>query len=346
VTGRRRRTGVPTVPEDESDAPREERLLPGAVDHHLTHRVPVCLPDDHVGDVRASLSGTRHESVEAVAVCDGPTPPHRLLGLVPLAVLLGADPDLPVGELMDADPPTVTLGIDREEAAWKAVRHGESSLAVLDEAGAFLGVVPASHLLEVLLQAHDDDFARLGGYLASTRAARLAAEERVGRRLWHRLPWLALGLAGAAASAWLVGLFDNRLETDVRLAFFIPGVVYLADAVGTQTEALVVRGLSVGAPVRRSLRLEAITGPALGLLLAAVTLPAVWLALGDTAVAVAVSVALLAACSVATAVAAGLPVVMARRGVDPAFGSGPLATVVQDLLSLVIYFAVAVAVLG
>ena len=83
-----------------------------------------------------------------------------------------------------------------------------------------------------------------------------------------------------------------------------------------------------------------------GLLLAAVTLPAVWLALGDTAVAVAVSVALLAACSVATAVAAGLPVVMARRGVDPAFGSGPLATVVQDLLSLVIYFAVAVAVLG
>jgi magnesium transporter len=217
---------------------------------------------------------------------------------------------------------------------------------VVDDSGAFLGIVPARRLLEVLLQAHDDDFARLGGYLASTQAARLAAEERVGRRLWHRLPWLALGLAGAAVSAWLVGLFDARIESDVRLAFFIPGVVYLADAVGTQTEALVVRGLSVGAPVRRSLRLEAITAPALGLLLAGLTLPAVWLALGDPAIATTVAVALFAACSVATVVAAGLPVAMARRGADPAFGSGPLATVVQDLLSLVIYFAVAVAVLG
>jgi magnesium transporter len=37
---------------------------------------------------------------------------------------------------------------------------------------------------------------------------------------------------------------------------------------------------------------------------------------------------------------------MSRLGRDPAFGSGPLATVVQDLLSLMIYFAVATAVLG
>jgi magnesium transporter len=32
--------------------------------------------------------------------------------------------------------------------------------------------------------------------------------------------------------------------------------------------------------------------------------------------------------------------------VDAAFGSGPLATVVQDLLSLLIYFAVAALVVG
>lgn len=34
------------------------------------------------------------------------------------------------------------------------------------------------------------------------------------------------------------------------------------------------------------------------------------------------------------------------QGRDPALGSGTLATVVQDLLSLVICFAVAVSVLG
>jgi magnesium transporter len=42
----------------------------------------------------------------------------------------------------------------------------------------------------------------------------------------------------------------------------------------------------------------------------------------------------------------GASVLFGRFGADPAFGSGPLATVVQDLLSLLIYFAVASALVG
>jgi magnesium transporter len=41
-----------------------------------------------------------------------------------------------------------------------------------------------------------------------------------------------------------------------------------------------------------------------------------------------------------------LPWFLDRLGLDPAFGSGPLATVVQDLLSIVIYFVIATAVVG
>ena len=59
------------------------------------------------------------------------------------------------------------------------------------------------------------------------------------------MPWLLVGLVGAFLAADSVGLFEDRLQATVVLAFFVPGVVYLADAVGTQTEALVIRGLSV-----------------------------------------------------------------------------------------------------
>jgi magnesium transporter len=38
----------------------------------------------------------------------------------------------------------------------------------------------------------------------------------------------------------------------VLLAFFVPAVVYMADAVGTQTEAIVIRGISVGVRARES----------------------------------------------------------------------------------------------
>lgn len=320
--------------------------LPGPVDQYVSLRVPVCGPTDTAEDVLALLRATPHDSVADVAVCTHRRTPSELLGLVPLGVLLAAPTGTRAVELVDSDPPVVALGHDSEQAAWKAVRHGESSLAVVDEDGLFHGLVPSSRLLGLLMTAHDEDFARLGGYLASSRTARVAMEEPVTHRLWHRLPWLVLGLAGAALSAWFVGLFEGRLTADVRLAFFIPGVIYLADAVGTQTEALIVRGLSVGTSLRTSLRLEALTGPMLGLLLAAVGWPAIWLALGDAGIATTVSIALVAACSVATVVAAVLPVLMARSGRDPAFGSGPLATVIQDLLSLVIYFLAAVLVMG
>jgi magnesium transporter len=283
------------------------------------------------------------ETLDDVAVCDG-TSTRLLVGLIPVQRLFAAPASATAADILDPDPPVVTPGADPEHAAWKAVRHGESSLAVVDADGRFRGLVPPAKLLGVLLAAHDEDFARLGGYLASTRTAILAAEEPVLQRLWHRLPWLALGLLGAAISAWMVGSFEGRIEADVRIAFFIPGVVYLADAVGTQTEAVVVRGLSVGAPMRRALTLEVLTGPGLGGLMATVSLVAVWALMGDARVASAVAVALFAACSVATMVAATLPWLLARRGHDPAFGSGPLATVLQDLLSLLIYLAVAVVV--
>lgn len=324
----------------------EEPLLPGSVEEHLIRHVPLCAPADRAGDVRRRLSGESFESVADVAVCEEGPGGHRLVGLLPIERLLAADADSRARELMDADPPVVAPGLSQERSAWKAVRHGESSLVVVDAQGRFEGLVPPARLLRALLIDHDRDFARLGGYLASTESARHATEEPLAQRLWHRLPWLLLGLAGSAVSAYLVGGFEEAISGDVRLAFFVPGVVYMADAVGTQTEALMIRGLSVGASMRRALRLEAVTGLLLGLLLGGLTFPAVWLVLGAPDLAAAVAIALLAACAVATSVAMALPWLMHRAGRDPAFGSGPLSTVVQDLLSLLIYFVVAMALVG
>ena len=107
--------------------------------------------------------------------------------------------------------------------------------------------------------------------------ARTASEERISRRFWHRVPWLLLGLAGAILAADIVGFFERELQANVMIAFFIPGIVYLADAVGTQTEALIIRGLSVGVPIGSVLRREILTGLVIGLALAMVFYPiGVW----------------------------------------------------------------------
>jgi magnesium transporter len=304
---------------------------------HVLTRVPRASPKSLVEEIRRSLLGDRYDSLTHVAILDG----ARLAGVLTIETLFSAPKGSVAQEVMDPDPSMVAPGTDQEVAAWQAARRGESALAVVDEEDNFLGFVPPHRLLAVLLWEHEEDMDRLGGFLRSASEARGASREPAGRRFRHRLPWLLVGLVGALFSADLVGAFEEQLKGAVALAFFIPGIVYLADAVGTQTETVVIRGLSVGVSLRQMARPELLSGLLTGLALSSAFFPVALWHWGDGEVAVAVSLSLLAACSVATLIAMALPWAIRRLGKDPAFGSGPLATVIQDLLSILIYLVIA-----
>jgi magnesium transporter len=262
---------------------------------------------------------------------------------VPIERLLAAASGVVVDTLVSAGI-RVESSVDLEIAARDAARSGARSVAVIDESGTFLGVVPPETLLRHLEFEHEEDLARLGGVLSEASAARSASEEAIRRRLWHRLPWLGIGLAGAMVSALIVGGFENELRDEVLLAFFIPAVVYMADAVGTQTETLVIRGMALGVGVKTIALRELATGAVIGVLLGMAFAAFVLLAWSDGRVALAVGISLAISCAIATVVAMALPYLLARFGRDPAFGSGPLATVIQDLLSIVAYFGIALLV--
>jgi magnesium transporter len=305
----------------------------------LVREIPRGTPETQAGEARAALVGRSFECATEIVVCDG----SQLVGLIPLEQLLAAGPDTQLRDLVEKTSPTVTPDVDQEVVAARAVHARARSVAVVSPDGTFVGVVPAEPLVATLGEEHDEDMARLGGFLAASMGARAASEEPVRRRLWHRLPWLALGLAGAMLSVGIVGTFEAQLRAEVLLAFFVPAVVYMADAVGTQTETVVIRGMAIGVPLRRIARRELATGLVIGALIAAVFFPFALLVWDEADVAAAVSIALFVSCSIATVVAMALPYALARLGRDPAFGSGPLATVIQDLLSIMVYFAVAAA---
>ncbi len=330
--------GTHQVPPDSisnSDLTEELDQRIGTAAAHAVRNVPEAKPEERVGSVLDGMRGSTFDSAVVVAVCTS----GRLVGLVPIERLLAAPADAVLAEVMDSDPPVVAPGTDQERAAWLASQRAEPGLAVVDEHGHFQGLIPPHRLAGILLREHDEDLDRLGGFLASTADARTASQETVRRRLWHRMPWLAVGLAGAMASAGMLASIEDQMATNLAVAYFIPGIVYLADAVGTQTETLAIRGLSVGVGIGRIVRREALTGLLVGCLLAAAMLPLISWLWHDPALAVAVSVSVLAASTIATLVAMALPWLLNRLGRDPAFGSGPLATVIQDLLSIVIYLA-------
>lgn len=167
------------------------------------------------------------------------------------------------------------------------------------------------------------------------------ATERVSQLIKLRLPWLILGLVGGIVTTLFIGQFERLLSEQIQLAFFIPIIVYLSDAIGTQTEDIYIRNLA-----RKRVRfikyftkeffLGLIFGAIFGVCVGFFSF--IWL--GDFQISLSVGLAMFLSASIATLIAIIIPTVFFEENTDPATGSGPIKTVIQDFVSILIYFLI------
>jgi magnesium transporter len=303
---------------------------------HLVRRIALADAHETVQAVLARLSGHKFEVLDAIYVVDER---HILKGLVRLHDFFSFAAERRLSEVMDADPPVAHPNLDQEHIALLAIKHDLTAVPVVDERGKLLGVVPAQALIRILRREHIEDMHRLAGIHAQEAQVHEAFEASPAHRLRDRFPWLLVGLLGSVLATLVMAGFEDVLKARIAIAFFVPAIVYLADAIGTQTETITVRFLSHNhAPLHRLLMGEVVAGLLIGLSLAALAFPAILLSFGDHRLALAVSTAVLGAGVCATTIGLVLPCLLRRAGVDPAFGSGPVATIIQDVLSILIYF--------
>lgn len=304
---------------------------------HLAMRVPRAHPGETAAAVFARLRGDSFDALDAVYVVDRE---QRLQGLVRLPALCAASPSRTLGEIMESPPPKVYPEEDQEHVASLAIRARIAAVPVVDRNERLLGVVPPEALIAILRREHIEDLHRFVGIRQHRNQALHALAAAPLIRARERLPWLLVGLAGSVVATFVMTRFEAALSAQLAIAFFVPGIVYLADAIGTQSEAIAVRGLSFNNnSIWRLIAGEFGTGLVIGLILAALALPAAWFAFGNFHLATAVAGAIVAAGAAATSIGLFLPWALSRAGLDPALGSGPVATIIQDVLSLLVYFS-------
>jgi magnesium transporter len=291
----------------------------------------------------AALRDHTWEEVSHVYLVDDHT---TLLGQVPIERLLHAKEDTALVDLEGPPPIEVLPGDAAETVALRAVERHDADVAVIDERRRLLGAIPIGRLLALLHQEHVDNFLRMGGVGRIDHLPLSLTARQTLTQVRARLPWLMVGLAGGFLAGGVASAFEASLKNEVALAFFLPLVVYMADAVGTQTETVLVRRLAYGeVALRTQLAREALIGVSIGTIVAVVATAGLWIWNGHPTLAVIVGASLGVTAVVATIIASLLPLGLVRLGADPALASGPMATVVQDILSVGIYLMIATALL-
>ncbi|HLT58535.1 MAG TPA: magnesium transporter [Limnochordales bacterium] len=271
----------------------------------------------------------------------------RLVGVVSLRQLVVADPDTPVGELMDRNVVSVPVHMDQEEVARVLERYGLLALPVINDRHVLLGVVTVDDVIEVLREEATEDIHRLGatepleqpylqtGFLSLVRA---------------RVFWLLLLFVLQSVTITIMNYYQAALERVIALAFFIPLLIGTAGNAGGQAATLVIRAMAVGelkfTDFFRVLWREATVGLTLGVVMALASLGRA--AFMGTPAAIGVTVAVTVVLVVAVASVGGglLPLVIQRLRLDPAVAASPLITTLADASGLIIYFTVAGWILG
>jgi len=165
----------------------------------------------------------------------------------------------------------------------------------------------------------------------------------IHRSIFHRVPWLIIGLLGGVLAAKIVENFETTLESNLYLAAFIPLIVYMSDAVGTQMEAFEIRDMAVTNHFKfvkyfvRQFIIVTIKALILSSLLYIINI-----FLGhELMVGWVLALSLFAANMSSLVTGLLVPYIFTKIELDPANASGPIATIIQDLMSVTIYFMVA-----
>ncbi|MFS0575683.1 magnesium transporter [Sporosarcina sp. 179-K 3D1 HS] len=265
---------------------------------------------------------------------------RKLVGVVSYRDLILSDPQSRISEIMTTKLVKADVLMKQEQVARLIGKYDFESVPVVDQNNVLLGAITVENVLDIVVREANEDIEML---LASGKSIDFRTRPLVAAK--RRLPWLLLLLFIGLVSGSIISKFEETLEAVVALAFFMPMIAGMTGNTGTQSLAVVVRGLvSEDVDMKKSLKLlfrELVVGVLIGITCAVVISIIAYVWQGSFILGLVVGASLLATLIIGTLAGTVIPLILNKFKVDPAVASGPLITTVNDILSLLIYFGIA-----
>ena len=308
-----------------------------------TNAVPTAVSINTAGNVLQNIQAFSDDfqAIDYIYVLDD----RKLIGVISLHKLFSIAPHTLLQDCMTREVAHVHSQSDQETVAQLALAQNIKAVPVVNRDEEFVGVVTSDTILQILRDEHTEDILKYAGI--NFDAQDTLSEYTLTQHFTSRIPWLILGLFGGILAAFVVESFSEAITAEVALAAFIPAIVYIADAVGSQTQMVFVRTLTsrVRHTLLKVLQREILVATAVGACLSAIIWLLSFLWLGSVTVSSILALAVFATVYFSVVVAILLPWFFNKMGYDAAVATGPLATVIRDVSSLCIYFLIALSFL-
>tara|TARA_B110000014_G_scaffold179763_1_gene129221 strand:+ start:115 stop:1488 length:1374 start_codon:yes stop_codon:yes gene_type:complete len=272
----------------------------------------------------------------------------RLTGVVSLRNLVTTSSDTTLEDIMSRRVHSVRPETDQEEVARIVSQYNFLAVPVVDAEDQLLGIITVDDVVDIIREEATEDFLQMVG-AGKDREILLKSSWDNARM---RFPWLFASWGGGILAAFIIGAFDNILQSTIVLAAFIPVIIGMGGNIGTQSSTIIVRGLATGRVglensvkiLLKEMRVGLILGILYGILLGVFAIfrfldvsPMLGLVVG---------LSICASMIIAATIGSLVPLILNRFDIDPAVATGPFVTTAIDILGVALYFWIAGLFLG
>ena len=301
---------------------------------------------------------------ETIYTCYVTKPDRTLLGYITAKKLLLSDDEMIISDIMETNVIFVHTHEDKEIVAKEMSKYDLLALPVVDKEERLVGIITVDDAIDVIEEEATEDIEKMAAIIPSDKPYLATSPFEIWRK---RIPWLILLMLSATLTSLVITSFEGKLTSistvisgNILIAF-MPMIMGSGGNAGGQTSVTIIRGLALeeirmGDIFRvlfKELRVSLLCGFTLALATFAKMLLIDWLILRSintdftnaAIVCFVVSVTLLLTIIASKLVGCLLPIIAKRIGFDPAVMASPFITTIVDVLSLLIYFGIALTIL-
>ena len=269
-----------------------------------------------------------------------------LLGVITVRTLITAkDSDL-VGTLMSSNVISVNTTDTSESASILLSRYGFISLPVVDDDNHLVGIVTIDDAVDILQDEATEDLELMAAMSPSDKPYLKTTVMALAR---NRFLWLLILMLSGVVSQMVVGQYETAISAVPLLVAFIPMLSDMGGDAGSQVSTLVIRGMALDEIEARDTMLlvgkELMVSMMVAIPLGIINFMRIYLGHGEPIVALTISLSLVCTITMANALGVILPVFARFLKIDPAMMATPMIASIVDILSMIIYFGISVALL-